>query len=708
MKVSIYKNSLDTKSTIVEEINAILSGIKSGRWQDLCLKVMKEKDEEKRKKYKKQIPAYTISGTFSQRSSKNLIKHTGLIGIDFDKVQNINNVFDILCKDQYSYSVFKSVSHTGLCAIVKIDGSKHRESFDGLQTYYYENYGLTIDIQCKDVSRLRYVSYDPELYINDKSKVFKEYVKAKEIEEVAFEIPHSDKRFAFVLDQIEKKEIDITYNYRQWLKLGFAIATQYGEYGYEYYDIISKYSPKYNKENCKIQYFNCIRPYTGDKDPVSIKSFYSCAKYHGLEIYTEEEKLQIKAAQLAKDSGMTFDEALHIIENDGVIPDKALVKSVYKAEKKEEKKSTKLDIEAVKMFLRKYQIKKNEITRKYEWRGREMNTEDLNTVYLEAKAQFEKLSNDMFISILFSHFTPMYNPVKDYFEGLKWDCIDRIEPLVKCITSDTGTDIFRFSAVRSWLLGIIESVYTDEPNILQLIFAGKQNTGKSVFFKQLLPEPLKRYMALSQLDAGKDDQILMCEKLIILDDEYSGKSKDDAKLIKRLLSAPYFNLREPYGKQNVTIKRIASLCATSNETQILNDVTGNRRNLVLEITGKFDYDLYNSIDKEQLFAQLVELHKLGFTSQLNDVMIEQIKEFTHGRNSAPNREEEAIDKLFHPPGMHDGYSYYTNTEILAYINDKMKLFINQKMLGMVLTEMGYEKKQKGKTRIQVYKIMKKE
>ena len=53
MKVSIYKNSLDTKSTIVEEINAILSGIKSGRWQDECLKVMREKDENKRKEWLK-------------------------------------------------------------------------------------------------------------------------------------------------------------------------------------------------------------------------------------------------------------------------------------------------------------------------------------------------------------------------------------------------------------------------------------------------------------------------------------------------------------------------------------------------------------------------------------------------------------------------------------------------------------------------------
>lgn len=708
MKVSIYKNSTDTKSTIVEEINAILSGIRSGRWQDDCLKIMKEKDEEKRRKLKRKIPGYTISGTFSERNGKSLIKHTGLIGIDFDKVENINAVFDILCKDEFSYSVFKSASHLGLCAIIKIDATKHRESFDGLQQYYFDRYNLTIDPSCKDITRLRYVSYDPELYINEKSKVFKQYLKSKEIDDTKIEIPHTDKRFGFVLKQIEDKQIDITGDYRQWIKLGFAIGSRYGENGLEFFQAISKYSNKYNKEVCEKQYEYCCRKYEGNGEPVTIKSFYYIANEFGLEIYTEEEKTQIKAAKLAKESGMNFEEALQIIENDGVIPDKLLVKSVYNAESKEEKKSAKLDIEAVKMFLKRYQIKKNVITRKYEWKGREMNTEDLNTVYLEAKSQFDKLSNDLFISILFSHFTPTYNPVKDYFESIYWDGIDRIEPLVKSINSDTGTDAFRYSAVRSWLLGIIESVYTDEPNILQLIFAGKQNTGKSVFFKQLLPEQLKKYMALSQLDAGKDDFILMCEKLIILDDEYSGKSKDDAKLIKRLLSAPYFNLREPYGKQNVTIKRIASLCATTNETQILNDITGNRRNLVLEIIGKFDFELYNSISKEQLFAQLVQLHKLGFKAELNEVMIEQIKEFTHGRNSAPNREEEAIDKLFYPPGHHDGYSYYTNTEIFSYINDKMKVFINQKALGIVLVEMGYEKKLKGKTRIQVYKIAKRE
>lgn len=708
MKVSIYKSSQDVKSTIVEEILAILSGIKSGRWQDLCLPVMREKDEEKRRFLKQDtLPGYTISGIFSYRSKVHLIQHTGFIGIDFDKVDNINACFELLSKDQYSYSVFKSASHLGLCAIVKIDGSRHLDSFNGLQQYYFDKYSLTIDPSCKDVTRLRFVSYDPDLFINEKSKVFKEYLKTKEYNDKKIEIPHHDNRFGFVLNQIESKEIDITGDYRQWLKLGFAIGNQYNEDGLEFFKLISKFSNKYNEQVCERQYIYCCRKYEGEEKPVTIKSFYYIASEYGLEIYTEEEKKQIKAAKLAKDSGMTLDEAIQIIENDGVIPDKELVKNVYNAKETDDKKPTKLDIEVVKLFLKKYEIKKNEITRKYEWNGKEMNTEDLNTVYLEAKQKFEKLSNDMFISILFSHFTPMYNPVMDYLESLRWDQEDRITPLVKTINSDTGTFDFRYIAVRSWLLGIVESVYTNEPNILQLIFAGKQNTGKSVFFKQILPAPLKKYMALSQLDAGKDDQILMCEKLIILDDEYSGKSKDDAKLIKRLLSAPYFNLREPYGKQNVTIKRIASLCATSNETQILNDITGNRRNLVLEVIGKFDFELYNSIDKEQLFAQLVEMHKLGYSSQLNDEMIDLIKEFTHGRNSEANREQEAIEKLFYGPEHHDGVSFLSTTEILSIITDRLKLFFSSKKLGGTLKEMGYKHLAIGKNKSYKYKIVQK-
>lgn len=702
MLISTYRNGFDTQSIVTEDISAILSGIKTGRWQDECLPIMNEPDEKKRRDLKKHLPNYTISGRFDKgRSDKSMLEHSNLIGIDFDHVQNVNGLVNLLKVDPYTFAVFKSVSHTGVCAIVKIDGKKHLESFNGLSQYYWDKYKVSIDQSCKNISRIRYVSFDPDLHINEKSKVFKTYIEESKSNDDD-RIPHSDKRFGFVLKNIEESRKDLTENYVVWVKLGFAIAHQYGQHGLDFFIAISRFSDKYTEEECIKQYELCCRTPPEKAKPTTIKSFYAEALFQGVEVFTEDEKLMIKITQVAKDTGMTLQQARQMIEDEGIVPDDAIITKEYKEGKKEEKKSSKLDIEAVKLFLRKYKIRKNEVTRKYEWNGKEMNMEDFNTIYLEAKEKFEKLSNDMFLSIIFSHFTPLYNPIKEYLNSLEWDEIDRISPLVKSINSDTGDFDYRLIAVQSWLLGIIESIYTDNPNILQLIFAGKQNTGKSVFFKQLLPKKLNHYFGMSQLDNGKDDQILMCEKLIILDDEYSGKLKEDARMIKRLLSAPHFDIREPYGRQNVKMKRIASLCATSNETKILNDMTGNRRILVLEVIGKFDYELYNSIDKEQLFAQLYDMHKKGYEAQLTDAMIELMKEYTHVRNSEPSIEEECLEKLFHPASVHDGYSYLTNTEIVSIILDKMKIRVGTKKLGIALQSLGFPTKKKNG--VQKYQI----
>lgn len=694
MLVSIYKNTFDSQSQVTEDIIAILSGIKTGRWQDLCLPIMQEANKDKRNELKKKVPGFTASGKFLHRSASKIEEHSNLIAIDFDEVIDINKVIEQLKNDIFTFAVYKSVSHRGICCLVKIDGSKHLDAFHALSQYYWDLLGLNIDQSCKDTSRLRYVSYDPDLYINQNAKLFNKYLKKDQVqndkETEAIPIVHSDTRFGRVIKEIEEREIDITGSYPQWVAIGFAIASQYKVNGEDFFVSISQFSKLYNKGVAIKQYELCCRPWEGDKR-YTIKTFYYHARKAGIKVVTEEEEKQITAAHVARDTGISIEDALSMLENDGVLPDKEIVEQAYNQPKQQQPKNAKLDIESVKFFLKKYNIKKNELTRRYEWNGVEMNTEDFNTIFLEAKGLFEKLSNDLFLTILYSHFTKTYNPIKEYFDSIEWDGTDRIEPLVQSITSDTGDYTFRFVAVRSWLLGIIESIYTDNPNILQLILAGKQNTGKSVFFKQLLPDPLRKYMALSQLDNGKDDQILMCEKLIILDDEYSGKSKDDAKLIKRLLSAPYFNLREPYGKQNITMRRLASLCATSNETEILNDVTGNRRNLVLEVTGKFDFDKYNQIDKSQLFAQLYKLHQEGYTSELNQAMIDQIHEFTHGRNSEPNREEEALNHFFYEPGIWDGTSYLTSTEICAIVFAGWKMNLSQKKLGTVLKAMGYER-----------------
>lgn len=341
-----------------------------------------------------------------------------------------------------------------------------------------------------------------------------------------------------------------------------------------------------------------------------------------------------------------------------------------------------------------YNIKKNSITRAYELNGKELEDQDFNTIFIAAKKQFENITKDLLETLIYSDFTKTYNPIKEYLEGVVWDNVDRITPLCQSITSDTGYFDYRRILLQSWLLGIIEAIYLGKPNVLQLILAGLQNTGKSVFFQKLFPAPLLNYVAFSQLDKGKDDELLMCQKVLIIDDEFSGKSKLDAKLVKRLLSAPSFNLREPYGKRNITLNRIATLCATTNETEILNDSTGNRRNIVFEITGKFDFALYNSIDKEQLFAQLVAMHKLGFLAELNQPMINLIEKHTASKHGEVSIEKDCIRDYFEDPESACQLDFMTTTQVKIFIERETNQKLSLKKLGQELKAAGYKKTQK--------------
>ena len=709
MKVSIYPRITDTKNNTDVFIEEILLGIKEGKWQDLCLPVMTEVDKEKRQKLKKVVPYFTAAGTFKERNNKGINEPSGLIAIDFDDVDNIEMYINLIKADVYTFAVFKSISHKGFCTLVKIDSNKYAESFEGLANYYFNLLKIPIDPACKDISRPRYVSYDPDCFMNNQSKIFKEYPK-KEAKKETYQRTqinylHTYDKFNRVLQKINT---DITGDYNQWIRIGFAIASQYGDSGLDYFHHVSKFSSSYVPIITDRQYKFCCRGKVG----VTISTFYYYCKQAGIEISDKIEDFTAKIAHYAKTGGRNKESAKKVLEMQGIKADENIINAVFESENyrppvKDGESGDKLNIEDVEIWLNtNYSIKKNSITRFYEMEGKPIETEDFNSIFISAKKQFEKLSRDIFDCIIFSNFTPQYNPIKDYFNSLSWDNTDRLHQLTQSINSDTGTFDYRKILLQSWLLGIIETIYLGEANILQLILAGKQNTGKSIFFKKLLPSQLKSYFGLSQLDKGKDDELLMCQKLLILDDEYSGKSKLDAKLIKRLLSAPSFDLREPYGKKNVTLKRIATLCATSNETELLNDSTGNRRNIIFEVIGKFDYNLYNSIDKEQLFAQIVAYHKLRYTSELTDSMIELIEQYTGSKHSETSIEAETLFMCFELPELATDYDFYTTTEIKNTIESNTVQKISAKKLGMELKRLGY-KRYMSKRGIYGYQIKKK-
>jgi len=129
-----------------------------------------------RNKFKKMLPAICFSGKFSRRDSSAIMEHSGLICIDFDGFEDEWTMMDYrvhLCQDQYSFSVFTSPSGDGLKVIVKIpkDIKNHKNYFLSLEKYYNKP---EFDTTTKDISRICYESYDPEIYVNNESVVWTE------------------------------------------------------------------------------------------------------------------------------------------------------------------------------------------------------------------------------------------------------------------------------------------------------------------------------------------------------------------------------------------------------------------------------------------------------------------------------------------------------------------------------------------------------
>jgi hypothetical protein len=505
LTISYFNNVSHTKQGMSLSFTDFLDKVRDGYWQDQILNYRTNKTQEN----KRALPLVTISGLFKERNNNSLITHSGLIAIDIDGLKNLNDVRELICCDNHFYATFVSCGGSGLCAIAKIDPKLHLESFHFLSKYLYEKYGIIeVDESCKDISRARFVSYDPDLFINkDAIKIkVKPYPKKKE-DDTTYVFVESE--FSDIVKSIIAEKVDVTANYGDWINIGFALAGKFGEQGRDYFHALSKLNPEYDRVKADQKYTHVLK---SKRDPtVPIDFIYNLAKKQNIDIDAVDDK--------------------NIINQ-------------------------------IKRFVSdKYKMKRNEISRNIEIDGKPITDIDLNTVFIECKTVVPKASKDLVKSVIFSEFTPCYNP---FFLFLKDYQIKRphgnIDKLINSIQTDTANhDLF----IKKWLASLMASI-NGKHSPLVLVLVGGQNTGKTEWFRRLLPNELKAYYAEDKLDQGKDSEILMTKKLIIMDDEMGGKSKAESKTLNRLTSSQTFSIREPYGVVSVDLNRLALLCGPTN------------------------------------------------------------------------------------------------------------------------------------------------
>ena len=121
----------------------------------------------------------------------------------------------------------------------------------------------------------------------------------------------------------------------------------------------------------------------------------------------------------------------------------------------------------------------------------------------------------------------------------------------------------------------------------------------------------------------KQTLMAMSQFLLINLDEFNQISpKLQEGFLKNVIQLASVKVKRPYGRHVEEFPRLASFIATTNETSVLADPTGNRRFIGIELTGAIDVS--QPIDYEGLYGQAVTLVERGEQYWFGDDEVRQI------------------------------------------------------------------------------------
>jgi len=386
------------------------------------------------------------------------------------------------------------------------------------------------------------------------------------------------------------------------------------------------------------------------------------------------------------------------------------------AKPKKEKKSDSLEL--ISEYLISEGIERNEITSFFEKQGNSLSEQSLNHHFIKLKnkhPQSKGITKQNFDLTLNSTIIPSINPIKDFFrdnkaineKGLIEKLIDSIKIIPnlelekKFPEGYENTNRVVKNLFTKWFVGAVASVYQDHYNCLMFVLIGPKGCGKTEFFRRLLPPELKVYFAQSKFNDGKDSEALMCEKLIILNDELDGLNQREARSFRNFISANYYTFRPPYAKQNITKKRLASVCGASNDRNIITDAENNRRIIPVEIES-VNHEKYNAINKRSLIMEAYNLFESGYNWELNSEEMMYL-DLLSENYEAPSIEYELINQFY---SAINPTAEMTCSEIKSKIEEQTHQKLNINKIGSNLRRLGFiskRVKRNGRT-AQVYDV----
>lgn len=208
-----------------------------------------------------------------------------------------------------------------------------------------------------------------------------------------------------------------------------------------------------------------------------------------------------------------------------------------------------------------------------------------------------------------------YHPIKDLIEDGEWDGVKRIDRFLKDILKCDGDDIYLREVSRMIFYGGISRIY--EPGIkfdYMPVLSGKQGIGKSTIISWLA----LNHSYYKEVTTIKDKEGIECIQggwICEFSELMAFRGNNNNESLKAFITRQIDRCRMSYDHYVSEFPRTCIFIGTTNEVDYLNDETGNRRFLPLNMTLDVGELYKNEEDIKEYISQCwkeaLELYRKG-------------------------------------------------------------------------------------------------
>lgn len=618
IRVTVFPSLLDTTTSEVLTINQIVDRIKNGNSKKIIDLV-----RQGNKDIKNLLPCIMFSGLFEIRKKEGLKEKTGLICLDFDNVKNPQEFKDILTKDPYTFICFISPSGTGVKQVIKVNKEgDHIKIFRSLQEKYPE-----VDDKAKDISRICYESYDPDIFVNEESLTWYQE-KKQEIRQPVKSIQ-------------DKTESETVRNLITWFT--------------------KNYSMEEGSRNNNLFILACALFEFGINDPLPILQEFS----NGLS-ESEVKTITNSAYQTTLTKGSIgskrFEDDIKTV----------VLKPLNKIDQPREitinpDLITGETVQEVIEHL--YNIKFNTITQRVEINGQDITDgmyhiifDNVNTFIKRNTGRKKELNKSAFdAGFALASNNNQYNALTNFFDFNTWDKTPRLQEFLSCFHDQYNQSPHY---LMKWLIGAIEKIHNPYFQNEVLVLEGSSGIGKTRTVA-LIAQPFIRYTRFGGAlnPDNKDHKLELTNNFIYEWGEGSNISKRSEDSLKELLTASYITERLPFARFPVTKPVTASIVMTKNSGTFLRDDAEKRRFNILYLTQVDKKIINHDFDMVQIWAEVYEMWLADKTKTWNYVDDEVKNKIFESAMDRP-AVWELLDKIVSQGTEHDAFTLQDlNTEI---------------------------------------------